>query len=84
MRLATGFRNEPDKNLKLAQQRYKLSHDRHGQIAPIFNKKDEVYLDRSSLLRPTVESSAAERYNKPLPKQQGTYKFVGVNKNTLQ
>lgn len=84
IRRASSLCNEPEKNVKLAQRRYKPHDDRYARFARIFNEDDEISLDRPFLFQSAAEKTAAERYNKLLLSKQGPYKVVGVHENTLR
>lgn len=84
LKRATDLRQETDKNLRLAQKRYKKDYDGRVRFTPIFRVDDYVFSNRPPLYRSTVERSASERYSKLLPWKQRPYKVIGVGCNTLQ
>lgn len=62
---------EADKNLKLAQKRYKQHYDLHIQFAPIFPVGDSMFLDKPPLFRLAAERSALKSHNKFIPENKG-------------
>lgn len=68
--VTTTVRDEPDKNLKLAQKRHKPLRNWHVRSTQIYMEGDVVYLDSRSLFRSAAEMSPAEGYNTPAPKKE--------------
>lgn len=74
---------EADKNLGLAQRRYKMDYDCLVRFVDTFGVEDYVFMGRPPLLRSAAESSASEESSKLLSRKQGPYSVVIVNENTL-
>lgn len=75
---------DPNKNLRLAQKRYKIDYDLRASFAHTFCVGDYAFLDRPSLFHSAAERSASEVFNKLLPRNEGPYKVISVNDNTVQ
>lgn len=63
LRRATGLGKEPDRNLNVAQNKYKLHHDQHVRLGPLFKESAEIYIDWPSLTPSATKKSASEVYN---------------------
>lgn len=64
IKLATDPHEEADKNLRLAQKRYKNDYDRRVRFVPIFRIGDYIFLNRPRIFHVVAERSDSERYKK--------------------
>lgn len=80
---ATYFRQEAYKYLRLEQGRYKKDNDQRVRLAPIFQVRYYIFLDRLSLFRSAAERPASEWYNKLILREQGPYSVTSVNETSL-
>lgn len=66
---ATELRQGADKNLQLAQRRYRKDYDRRVCLAIIFRVGGYVFLDTAPLFYLAAERSASKGYHKLLPRK---------------
>lgn len=81
---AIDLRHEADKNMRLAERRYKKNYDQRIRFTPIFRVGDFVFLDKPPLFRSAEIRFNTEVYSKRLRRVQGPYKVTSVDDNTLQ
>lgn len=84
IRQTTDIRREDDKNLRLAQLRYKKDRDHDIRLAPIFRADNYICLDRLPLFRSAAEKSDSKGFNKLIPRKQGSFKVTGEMKYILR
>lgn len=84
IRFPADLRQETDQNLELVQRRYKIRFDQRVRFITIFHVGAYVVLGGPSLFCSSAQQSDVERYSKSLPRRDGPYKVITINKNTTQ